>query len=503
MAAELFVFLHGRRIGTLKRRTANGVEFRYDYDAPLDTSLSLSMPSAPRKLYSADKASPFFNGLLPDGPDARLRMARSFGSLDTSTYSLLDKGGLDCAGAVQVYREDALPERSGGLVPVSDEYIGGRLRAMLGDDAGVIEPLEHDEHWSVSGAQRKMALRYDTHGGDTHGGDTHGGDTHGGENGAWHVATGTEPTTHIIKPGIGRFPGVSAGDQALVEHVTMSAARALGLDAARTDYYEFDGTPAIIVERFDRYRDDAGALRRIHQEDMCQALGVDSTAKYETDGGPGLADVANVLWSTIAAPSDAEADVARFAIMVAFNYLSESSDAHAKNYALMYDERADVYLAPMYDAASGAVASRPDGSRQFPNAAMSIGSERAFARVTGTDWMAAARGARFSLDSIVGEVMHDLVARMPDAFVDAIRHSGAPAAAQRRLKASGMVERIAESCQAGRAALASLSLDGRASSGPGVCDEVRCGAWMPDAQRRCTLPRRHDGWPLSGHGAGR
>ena len=61
----------------------------------------------------------------------------------------------------------------------------------------------------------------------------------------------------------------------------MSAARALGVDAAQTDYYEFDGTPAITVERFDRYRDDAGVLRRIHQEDMCQALGVDSTAKYE------------------------------------------------------------------------------------------------------------------------------------------------------------------------------------------------------------------------------
>lgn len=480
MAAQLFVFLHGRRIGTLKRRTANGVEFRYDHDVPLDTSLSLSMPSAPRKLYSADKASPFFNGLLPDGPDARLRMAQSFGSLDTSTYSLLDKGGLDCAGAVQVYREDALQERSGGLVSVSDEYIGGRLRAMLGDDAGAIEPLQHDEHWSVSGAQRKMALRY--------------------ENSAWHVATGTEPTSHIIKPGIGRFPNVSAGDQALVEHVTMSAARALGLDAARTSYYEFDGTPAIVVERFDRYRDKADALRRIHQEDMCQALGVDSTAKYETDGGPGLADVANVLWSAVTVPSDAEADVARFAIMVAFNYLSESSDGHAKNYALMYDERADVYLAPMYDAASGAVASRPDGSRQFPNAAMSLGSERAFARAKGSDWMAAARGARFYLDSIVGDVMHGLVTHMPDAFVDAIRDSGAPAAAQERLLASGMIERISESCEAARAALSSAGLEGGASSSASVGYEVRCGAWIPSAQRRCTLPRGHDGWPMSGHG---
>jgi serine/threonine-protein kinase HipA len=481
MAASLFVFLHGRRIGTLQRKVANGVEFRYDHDVPLNVSLSLSMPSAPRKRYSADKASPFFNGLLPDGPDARLRMARSFGSLDTSTYALLDKGGLDCAGAVQVYREDTLPKSPGNLVPVSDAHIGARLRSMLGDESGPVEPLEYEEHWSVSGAQHKMALRW--------------------ESGAWNAATGTEPHTHIIKPGIGAFTGVSAGDQALVEHVTMSAARALGVEAAPTSYHEFDGIPAIIVERFDRYRDKAGILRRIHQEDMCQALGVDSTAKYETDGGPGLTAVADVIWSAVTVPADAEADVARFAIMVAFNYLSESSDAHAKNYSLMYDERAEVYLAPMYDAASGAIASRPDGSRRFPRAAMALGTQREFARATGSDWMAAARGAGFYLDSIVGEVMSDLVANMPDAFVDAIRHSGAPSTAQQRLLGSSMIERIAESCDAARSALAEARLAGGKSSGPGVGHEVRCGAWMPDMQRRCTLPRGHDGWPLAGHGS--
>lgn len=434
MATALFVFLHGRRIGTLQRKTANGVEFRYDHGVPLDIALSLSMPSAPRKRYSADKASPFFNGLLPDGPDARLRMARSFGSLDTSTYALLDKGGLDCAGAVQIYREDTLPGSSGGLIPVSDAHIGARLRAMLGDESGPVEPLEYDEHWSVSGAQHKMALR--------------------SESGAWHAATGAEPHTHIIKPGIGSFTGVSAGDQALVEHVTMSAARALGVDAAQTSYYEFDGTPAIIVERFDRYRDNAGILRRIHQEDMCQALGVDSTAKYETDGGPGLASVAGVLWSAVAVPADAEANVARFATMVAFNYLSESSDAHAKNYALMYDERTEVNLAPMYDAASGAIASRPDGSRRFPRAAMSIGAQREFTRARRSDWAAALRGAGLSLDGIGGEIVRDLVANMPDAFVDAIRRSEAPLAAQQRLLGSGMIERISQSCDVAREALA-------------------------------------------------
>jgi serine/threonine-protein kinase HipA len=287
----------------------------------------------------------------------------------------------------------------------------------------------------------------------------------------------------------------------LVEHVTMSAARALGVEAAPTSYHEFDGIPAIIVERFDRYRDKAGILRRIHQEDMCQALGVDSTAKYETDGGPGLTAVADVIWSAVTVPADAEADVARFAIMVAFNYLSESSDAHAKNYSLMYDERAEVYLAPMYDAASGAIVSRPDGSRRFPRAAMALGTQREFARATGSDWMAAARGAGFYLDSIVGEVMSDLVADMPDAFVDAIRHSGAPSTAQQRLLGSSMIERIAESCDAARSALAEARLAGGKSSGPGVGHEVRCGAWMPDMQRRCTLPRGHDGWPLAGHGS--
>lgn len=68
------------------------------------------MPTLAGKKHSVDKASPFFNGLLPDGPDPRLRMAQSFGSLDTGTFALLARGGLDCAGAVQVWggKKDAL-----------------------------------------------------------------------------------------------------------------------------------------------------------------------------------------------------------------------------------------------------------------------------------------------------------------------------------------------------------------------------------------------------------
>ena len=63
---------------------------------------------------------------------------------------------------------------------------------------------------------------------------------------------------------------------------------------ARTAVTQFEGESAIVVERYDRRLLD-GRLLRIHQEDVCQALGVRPDRKYQNEGGPGPGDVARLL----------------------------------------------------------------------------------------------------------------------------------------------------------------------------------------------------------------
>src|SRR5699024_11952824 len=67
------------------------------------------------------------------------------------------------------------------------------------------------------------------------------------QDGSWYSATGAEPTTHIIKPGVSELRA-----QAPNEHICLTAARNLGLRAARSQYLELDGQPAIVVQRYDR-----------------------------------------------------------------------------------------------------------------------------------------------------------------------------------------------------------------------------------------------------------
>lgn len=110
------------------------------------------------------------------------------------------------------------------------------------------------EHWSLAGQQGEFALARQVRDDGSFG---------------WAEAFGSAPTTHIVKPGIGRLH-----HQALVEHATMRAAGALGVSVAETEYVEFAGQPAIVVNRFDRVQLTSGVVRRIHQEDFAQASGL-------------------------------------------------------------------------------------------------------------------------------------------------------------------------------------------------------------------------------------
>jgi len=176
--------------------------------------------------------------------------------------------------------------------------------------------------FSLAGAQPKTALLFD--------------------NNRWGVPSGRVPTTHISS----RQPASSTA----MPRTNISVWSWHALAGFRVDsrIMHFQDEVAIVVERYDRVRTAAG-LRRVHQEDMCQALAIPPTRKYQNKGGPGIRDIVELLRTYSA---NAPEDVHTFLDAIAYNWLIAGTDAHGKNYALLIGAQTRVRLAPLYDVAS-------------------------------------------------------------------------------------------------------------------------------------------------------
>jgi serine/threonine-protein kinase HipA len=344
-------------------------------------ALSLSMPLGTPS-YPASRIVPFLEGLLPDNAEVRETWARRFGVSPRNAFALLSHIGRDCAGAVEFVAGDLL-DFVADTSPLSDEQIGQRLRDLAKDPVGW---QVSGERWSLAGAQSKFTLARLP-------------------SGEWCEMEGVAPSTHIIKPGIGEYR-----DQALVEHLSMQAARAVGLRAAKTEFREFDGEPALVITRFDRRRARDGSIVRVHQEDMCQALAVYPRKKYEASGGPTTADIARLLRDN---STDGEADVWEFAQALLFNYLIGAPDAHAKNYSIMHAPGL-TRITPLYDVAS-ALPYDAVGDSEINQAAMSIGGKRVFGTVHGRHWDRLAKGLGVDAGRLRDEIRRQAAA-IPAAF---------------------------------------------------------------------------------------
>ena len=104
----------------------------------------------------------------------------------------------------------------------------------------------------------------------------------------------------------------------------------------------------LCVERFDRAWTQDGWLARLPQEDLCQALGVPSVQKYESDGGPGIVQCLQVL-SGSAAPA---IDSARFVMAQFAFWLLGAIDGHAKNFSIFIQPGGSYVMTPLYDVLS-------------------------------------------------------------------------------------------------------------------------------------------------------
>lgn len=334
MKDELVAVWRGVPAADLARGDDGRVRIRYR-DGYLrgskPTPLSVAAPCDDRPQDVTD----WIDGLLPDAQGVRSRWKQDYGLPSDSPFTLLSAVGRDCPGGFQFCAAGDLEDflnRPSGVEPLTEADIGVRLRHMARDrndwqSSGPTGWQAGRFGFSLAGAQTKTALRYCRSSG-------------------WALPYGAEPTTHILKPPL----HFHLDDLDIAEHLTMRAAAGLGLTVGGTDCREFDWERSLVAVRYDRFTDPGGAVQRLHQEDLCQALLLPPEMKYQIDGGPGLADIATLLRRVCVDPETA---VRRFRDAVIFNWLVAGTDAHAKNYSLLFSEdTGQPDLAPLYDVIS-------------------------------------------------------------------------------------------------------------------------------------------------------
>lgn len=355
--APLRVHLNHRLVGHLLKEPSGAIGFRYDeswlgWEHALPVSLSLPLRET---AYRGEPVAAVFENLLPDSDALRRRIAEKVGAGGTDAYSMLAAIGHDCVGALQFIADgDDTVDATGVFEgePVDEHAIEKLLRGLAQAPLG----LSHDDAFriSVAGAQEKTALlRHE---------------------GKWLKPHGTTPTTHIFKTQIGRLPnGIDLSNSIENEFYCLKLMQAFGLPVNAAEIETFGETKALVIERFDRRWTKDGRLLRLPQEDCCQALSVPPTRKYQSDGGPGMVAILDLLKGSDD-PADDQTTIFKAQLLF---WLIGATDGHAKNVSIFLGPGGSYRLTPLYDilTAQPSLDSRRIERKQM-KLAMSVGTSR-------------------------------------------------------------------------------------------------------------------------------
>ncbi|MGH8291620.1 MAG: type II toxin-antitoxin system HipA family toxin [Steroidobacteraceae bacterium] len=405
--SELLVLIEGELAGRVLADKSGRLSLSYEKtwrESPQSYSLSVSMPLA-QITYLQKSVSPYLWNLLPENSNVLQRWGQQYHVSAGNPFKLLAHVGADVPGAAQFIpperRAEIQSEQRLIIEWINVDELRERLIQLRADSSAVRRPGDIGR-MSLPGAQAKTAFYWDR------------------RTDRWGVPRGRTPTTHIIKPCIPGLDGMVEN-----EHLCQDIAARLEMPAARSFVLMLD-QPYIVVERFDRLPPAPGIRlpRRIHQEDMCQALGLMPTRKYQEDGGPGIPQITMLIRRVSASP---EVDVERFLKANIFNWLIGGTDAHAKNYSFLIGAGDEIRLAPLYDLSSQLP--YPDLIAQ--RVAMKIGDHYEFALVTPADWRTLARSCALDEEQIIG-MLTDMARALPDVV----------SAAHAQARTDGLSERV-------------------------------------------------------------
>lgn len=347
---SLNVWMNGEHVGTWTTSRAGVPVFRYAptwLDSPHVRTLSLSLPLTADLEIRGPVVDRYFDNLLPDNPDVRRRIRDRFALRSTDPIELLEAIGRDCVGAVQLLPLAAQPPQSREIEaePLSKSEVERILLAVAVPPPYGTTGDPDDFRISIAGAQEKTALlQMGDH---------------------WFRPRKATPTTHILKLPLGIIGNFRGNFSHSVENEWLCSRflRGLGLTVADTSIGRFGEQKVLVVRRFDRRwigvdsmaADTSGFtpgrgvwIARLPQEDFCQATGRSPAQRYESEGGPSIADILDIL----ARGSAPERDRADFVLAQLAFWLLAATDGHGKNFSIRHLAGGAFEMTPLYDVLS-------------------------------------------------------------------------------------------------------------------------------------------------------
>lgn len=408
--AELFVFMNGEKVGLLSKGSNGKLEFRYEADwlnSESGRPLSLSMPLA-EQTYSGDTVENYFDNLLPDSLPIRNRIQKRFGARTNGGFDLLWYVGRDCVGAIQLSPDDTQPDvRKIESEPLIDAEIAETLKSYRIMPLGMRDDKEF--RISMAGAQEKTALLKL-------------GDK-------WHRPLNTTPTSHIFKLPIGRIEhgDLDLSDSVENEWLCHAIFKGYGHPIANTEMMTFEKVKALVVERFDRrWAKDNSWLIRLPQEDMCQALNIPPNLKYESDGGPGIVEIMDLLLGS----DNGLEDRRTFMTQVFLFWVLGATDGHAKNFSIFLLPSGAYQLTPAYDVISAYPILKSKREITMAMAALGKRRHRKWDGILERHWLSTAKRCNFPesemaqiMDRIVSDmdkVIDEVGSNLPEGFPDKV-----------------------------------------------------------------------------------
>ena len=312
---ELNVFLNDELVGVV-HSSGGGVEIGFRYsDSWIERDrypISQSLPVQKEEL----SGRTFFANLLPE-ENVRTRICKKLGISEGNDFELLKAIGGDCAGASTVTPTDVPAALQNEYSPIEEKQLADW--SIGAPDASSAIAGQSNVRLSLAGAQDKLPVK--------------------AMGSSFYLPEGNSPSTHILK-----FASPDYSHLPENETFTTMLAKSVSVNAVDIELYQTREARIEVVVRYDRKAVDSGTLR-IHQEDFCQALGINPTNKYEKEGGPGIRDCGGLIKRVCTVPATELEKLIRWAI---FNLLVHNADAHGKNISLIYDSE-ETILAPFYD----------------------------------------------------------------------------------------------------------------------------------------------------------
>jgi len=341
----------GELIGHLREDDGGVMAFGY---SRLWLARTDAIPLAPNlpldeQWHAGEFVAAYFDNLLPEG-GVRDFAARALHVSPGNVFALLERFGGDTAGALALLPQGQLPSPKPRYLPMTHEAV----HKCFASSRGIPINLAGGEaRIALAGAQDKMAVFI-------------------APTGAMAIPLGDAPSSHIVKPSMDHRAHLP--QTAINEALVMGLAAAIGLDVAPVRYApELD---AAVMARYDRQW-GGGHLQRLHQNDLCQTLGIEPGRKHESEGGPTLPMCCAAVMQHSSKPA---LDKKRMLEWAVFNVAVGNMDSHAKNLSLLATG-GHTRLAPFYDLVCTTVYEHL--SRRF---AFKIGGESRPGWIMGRHW---------------------------------------------------------------------------------------------------------------------